>query len=80
LTYIHNYTIFIVNKQILKHKIMSKEQVLGVVRHGLTFVGGLLVTKGLMDTGMVEEVMGAVITLVGAVWSVVVKKKTVSEQ
>lgn len=58
---------------------MSKEQVLGVVRHGLTFVGGLLVTKGLMDTGMVEEVMGAVITLVGAVWSVVVKNKTVSE-
>lgn len=58
---------------------MSKEQVLGVVRHGLTFLGGLLVTKGLMDTGMVEEVMGAVITLVGAVWSVVVKNKTVSE-
>lgn len=58
---------------------MSKEQLLGVVRHGLTFVGGLLVTKGLMDTGMVEEVMGAVVTLVGAVWSIVVKKKAVSE-
>ncbi len=58
---------------------MSKEQVLGIVRHGLTFVGGLLVTKGLMDVGMVEEVMGAVITLVGAVWSVVVKNKAVSE-
>lgn len=58
---------------------MSKEQVLGIVRHGLTFVGGLLVTKGLMDAGMVEEVMGAVVTLVGAVWSVIVKKKSVSE-
>lgn len=58
---------------------MSKEQVLGVVRHGLTFVGGLLVTKGLMDVDMVQEVMGAVITLVGAVWSVIVKKKSVSE-
>lgn len=58
---------------------MSKEQVLGIVRHGLTFVGGLLVTKGLMDVDMVQEVMGAVITLVGAVWSVIVKKKSVSE-
>lgn len=58
---------------------MSKEQLLGVVRHGLTFVGGLLVTKGLMDAGMVEEVMGAVITLVGSVWSIVAKKKSVSE-
>lgn len=58
---------------------MSKEQVLGIVRHGLTFVGGLLVTKGLLDAGMAQEVMGAVLTLVGAAWSVVVKKKAVSE-
>lgn len=58
---------------------MSKEQVLGVVRHGLTFVGGLLVTKGLLDAGMVQEVMGAVLTLVGAAWSVVVKNKSVTE-
>lgn len=58
---------------------MSKEQVLGIVRHGLTFVGGLLVTKGLMDVDMVQEVMGAVVTLVGSVWSIVAKKKSVSE-
>lgn len=58
---------------------MSKEQVLGIVRHGLTFVGGLLVTKGLMDVNMVQEVMGAVVTLVGAVWSVIVKKKSIGE-
>lgn len=58
---------------------MSKEQVMGIVRHGLTFVGGLLVTKGLMDVNMVQEVMGAVVTLVGAVWSVVAKKKSIAE-
>jgi hypothetical protein len=58
---------------------MSKEQIMGIVRHGLTFVGGLLVTKGLMDVNMVQEVMGAVVTLVGAVWSVVAKKKSISE-
>ena len=58
---------------------MSKEQVMGIVRHGLTFVGGLLVTKGLMDVDMLQEVMGAVVTLVGAVWSIVAKKKSVTE-
>jgi hypothetical protein len=53
---------------------MSKEQVLGIVRHGLTFLGGLLVTKGLMDSGMVEQVMGALMTVVGGLWSVFAKK------
>jgi hypothetical protein len=55
---------------------MNKEQVLGIVRHALTFVGGLLVTKGLIDANMVQEVMGALVTLIGSVWSVVAKKKT----
>jgi len=58
---------------------MSKEQLLGIVRHGLTFVGGLLVTKGLMDAGMAEQVMGAILSLVGAVWSVT-SKKTVPQE
>jgi hypothetical protein len=53
---------------------MNKDQLLGIVRHGLTFVGGLLVTKGLMDAGMVEQVMGALMTVVGALWSVFSKK------
>lgn len=55
---------------------MTKEQVLGVVRHGLTFLGGLLVTKGLLDEGMLQEVIGAVMTLVGAGWSISAKKAT----
>lgn len=71
--------IFIVSNKLLKKIIMSKEQVLGVVRHGLTFLGGLLVTKGLLDEGMLQEVIGSVITLVGAVWSVVAKKTTTAE-
>lgn len=54
---------------------MSKEMVLGLVRHGLTFVGGLLVTKGLLDTNLLTEIVGGVITIVGGVWSIIAKKK-----
>ena len=54
---------------------LSKEQVLGIVRHGLTFVGGILIAKGLVDEGFVTEITGGVITLVGSIWSVVQKNK-----
>jgi|TARA_R110000772_G_scaffold262761_1_gene381963 hypothetical protein len=53
---------------------MNKEQVLGVLRHSLTFIGGLLVAKGLVDDAMVAELSGALITLIGGAWSVLVKK------
>jgi len=53
---------------------MTKEQVLGVIRHVLTFAGGFLVTKGLVDDGLVVELVGAITTIVGGVWSVVAKK------
>ena len=54
---------------------LTQEQVLGIVRHILTFGGGILVTKGLLDEGMVAEISGAVITLIGAVWSIIEKSK-----
>lgn len=54
---------------------MNKEQVMGIIRHTLTFVGGILIVKGLAEEGMVNEAIGAVITAVGAVWSVVSKKQ-----
>jgi hypothetical protein len=53
----------------------SKEQLLGIVRHSLTFIGGILITKGLIDEGMLNEVIGGVITLTGAIWSIVAKNK-----
>jgi len=53
----------------------SKEQLLGIVRHSLTFIGGILITKGLIDEGMVNELIGGVITLTGAIWSIVAKNK-----
>lgn len=54
---------------------LTKEQVMGIVRHTLTFVGGLLITKGLIDESMLSEVVGALTTLSGVIWSIVAKNK-----
>lgn len=53
---------------------LSKEQILGIVRHTLTFVGGILVMKGIVDEPIWAEISGSALTLTGAVWSIVVKK------
>lgn len=52
-----------------------KDQILGLVRHALTFVGGIVVAKGLVDDAMFQEVLGGIMTLVGAAWSIASKKK-----
>jgi hypothetical protein len=54
---------------------LTREQVLGIVRHTLTFVGGIFIAKGVVDEAMVSEISGGVLTLVGAIWSVVAKNK-----
>ena len=54
---------------------MNKEQVLGVFRHVLTFIGGTLITKGIFDPELANEVIGAVVTVIGPVWSLIAKKK-----
>ena len=59
---------------------MKKEQALGIVRHTLTFLGGLLITKGLVDESMVQELSGAVMTLVGGIWSVIAKNAPAAEE
>jgi hypothetical protein len=52
---------------------LTKEQVLGIIRHTLTFVGGILIAKGLIDDTTVTEIIGGVCTLTGAIWSVINK-------
>jgi hypothetical protein len=54
---------------------LTKEQILGIVRHSLTFLGGILITKGIIDEATVTEIIGGVITLTGTIWSVIVKNK-----
>ena len=52
---------------------MNKEKVLGLFRHVLTFMGGILVAKGILDEGMLTDLVGAIITLAGGVWSITSK-------
>jgi hypothetical protein len=54
---------------------MNKNQILGILRHSLTFIGGILVMKGLVDETTATEIIGGVITLVGTIWSIVDKTK-----
>jgi hypothetical protein len=53
---------------------LTKEQVLGIVRHALTFIGGIVVMKGLVDEAVVTEIIGGAMTLTGAIWSIIDKK------
>jgi hypothetical protein len=55
---------------------MGKEQLLGILRHVLTFLGGVFVVQGWLDEGLIQETVGAIATLIGTVWSVLEKKKT----
>ena len=53
---------------------LSKEQLMGIVRHTLTFVGGILVAKGILDDATLLEIIGGATTLAGAIWSIVNKQ------
>lgn len=55
------------------------DKVSGLLRHILTFLGGYLVTQGIIDESTLAEVVGAVITLTGFVWSWLDKNKEVEE-
>jgi len=59
-------------------KIMN-DKVKGLLRHVLTFLGGYLVTKGIIDEATLSEVVGSIITLTGFVWSWLDKSEEESE-
>lgn len=54
---------------------MNKERIFGLARHVLTFLGGYAVAEGYIDESMVDEVVGAVITIAGLAWSVAAPEK-----
>lgn len=55
---------------------MNREQKNGLIRHTLTFVGGLLLYNGLLNENEVQEGVSALMTIVGLVWSILEKRKT----
>ena len=54
---------------------VRREEIEGIIRHALTFVGGILVLKGILDDGMVNEIVGGALSVVGVVWSIMDKRK-----
>lgn len=58
----------------IKNPNMKIASVLSVVRHILTFAGGYLVTKGIVDEGTLNELIGGIITVGGIVWGILEKK------
>ena len=54
---------------------MTLEKTLGIIRHALTFGGGFLVTSGYLTESTLNAGIGAIVTLIGVVWSVVDKNK-----
>lgn len=54
---------------------MSRVVLLGVIRHTLTFAGGILVAKGILEQGVLTEIIGGLMTVIGGVWSIIDKTK-----
>jgi hypothetical protein len=52
---------------------MKKEQILGLVRHSLTFIGGIYVMRGLIQEQLAQEIVGGLLTAIGGIWSVIDK-------
>lgn len=58
---------------------MRTDMILGIVRHVLTAAGGVLVTKGVTDAANVEQAVGALVFLIGLVWSILQKRGTATK-
>ena len=54
---------------------VSVEQIQGIARHVLSFAGGILIAKGVVDAETLAQASGAIITLIGVVWSFRSKSK-----
>ena len=55
-------------------KNLTKEQYLGLLRHTLTFAGGVSITLGFADETVISEALGLTMSLVGVLWSLLSKK------
>lgn len=49
---------------------MNKLKLYGIIRHVLTFGAGFVVAKGYIDDATAQQVIGAIMAVLGTVWSV----------
>jgi len=54
---------------------LMKSAVIALLRHLLTFIGGTLVAKGIIDTATLTEIIGSVLTLLSVGWMALDKSK-----
>jgi len=52
-----------------------KAAVIALLRHLLTFIGGTLVAKGIIDAEVLQEVIGSILTLLSVGWMALDKYK-----
>lgn len=48
--------------------VVTTNPYISLFRHALTAVGSVLVTKGLIEEGMLQELIGATITFISVGW------------
>lgn len=58
---------------------MTPEIIGGLVRAILSALGGILVTKGWLDNGTLETIIGGTVTVIVAIWSILAKKKAANK-
>lgn len=52
---------------------MKKEKWFSIIRHTLTFVGGILVLQGSIEENVVEQIIAGTMTLIGLIWGQIEK-------
>ena len=52
---------------------IMKAATLALLRHLLTFIGGTLVAKGILDATALTEIIGAIISILSVTWMAVSK-------
>jgi len=59
---------------------IMQSAVIALLRHLLTFIGGTLVAKGILDSAALTEVIGAILSLVSVGWMAISKYKSTAEK
>ena len=52
---------------------IMQSAIIALLRHLLTFIGGTLVAKGILDATALTEIIGAIISIVSVSWMAVSK-------